>query len=261
MTSLPTGSPWIRRSRLAAMLILNLGSGTKTSPHPDIVNIDWSIYLRLGRSRWLRRLSLMVLDDTRRERLHALPPNVRVHDLADGIPFDDNSVDAVYHSHLLEHLDRDVAERFMFEVRRVLRPGGIQRVVVPDLELICRRYLDHLERSAQNTDEWSRHDEFVAALLEQSVRREAFGTSQQGPVRRSIESALIGDARRRGETHQWMYDWMSLSALLSRTGFERVERHRFETSGIPRWMEYGLDVNERSEEYKPGSLYVEASAK
>ena len=42
---------------------------------------------------------------------------------------------------------------------------------------------------------------------------------------------------------------------------ERVERHRFETSGIPRWMEYGLDVNARSEEYKLGSLYVEASAK
>jgi len=240
------------------MRVLNLGCGTKTSPHPDVVNVDWSIYLRIRRRPWLSSLALLVLDETRRDRLRALPPNIRVHNLANGIPFDDHSVDVVYHSHLLEHLDRDVAERFMLEVRRVLRSGGIQRIVVPDLEAICRDYLDHLERGAEKRSEWSRHDEYVAALIEQSVRREAYGSSQQGSVRRSFENALIGDARRRGETHQWMYDWMNLSALLGRTGFARIERHRFKTSEVARWVEYGLDVDEHGYEYKPGSLYVEA---
>jgi predicted SAM-dependent methyltransferase len=243
---------------LRRMLLLNLGCGTKASPHPDVVNIDWSMYLRLSRRPLLRRLALMVLNETRRERLLALPSNVQAHNIAKGIPFDDHSVDVVYHSHLLEHLDRDVAERFMHEVRRVLRGDGIQRIVVPDLEAICRDYLDHLQHCADREEEWSRHDEYVAALIEQSVRRDAYGSSQQRPIRRYMENAMLGDARRRGETHQWMYDRINLSALLTRTGFGHIERQRFNTSGIPRWMDYGLDVNINGNEHKPGSLYLEA---
>ena len=53
-----------------------------------------------------------------------------VHDLSKGIPFDDNSVDVVYHSHLLEHIDRKNVPTFLKEIRRVLKPRGIHRIVV-----------------------------------------------------------------------------------------------------------------------------------
>jgi SAM-dependent methyltransferase len=239
------------------MRILNLGSGTKASDHPDVINIDWSIYLRLRRNPALRRLAPWLLSGLRRERFLSLPENLIAHDLSKGIPAGDGSVDAVYHSHLLEHLDRPIAEVLMAEVRRVLKPGGIQRVVVPDLELLCRRLLDHLGR-CEDRDERARHQEYVAELLEQSVRREAYGMrSTSGPMR-AIELLLVGDARRRGETHQWMYDWANLTSLLERSGFETVRRCDHETSRIPDWDTYGLDRDESGSEYKPGSLYVEA---
>ncbi|MEO1054473.1 MAG: methyltransferase domain-containing protein, partial [Bacteroidota bacterium] len=126
------------------MRILNLGCGTKTSDKEGVVNIDWSIYLRLKKSKLLKLFAPLVLRGVRMERFRALPDNVMVHNLSKGIPFDSNSVDMVYHSHLFEHLDRDIAEGFLNEVKRVLKPGGIHRIVVPDMEYLCKAYLTHL---------------------------------------------------------------------------------------------------------------------
>lgn len=240
------------------MRILNLGSGIKTSPHADVTNVDWSIYLRLGRSRVLRRVAPRLLKGKRRERFASLPENIVVHDLARGLPFPDESVDVVYHSHLLEHLDHWVAPKFMAEVRRVLKAGGLQRIVVPDLERLSRTYLDHLDECSSNREELARHDDYVAAMIEQSVRREAYGTrSRAGPLHR-FENLLIGDARRRGETHQWMYDRANLTNLLELSGFEKVQIRTYDSSAVPSWDAYGLDHGDAGDEYKPGSLYAEA---
>ena len=163
-------------------VVLNLGSGVKVSDHPSVTNIDWSPYLLIARSRVLRRIAPVLLDQERRERLSALPDNVTVHNLKHGIPWPDSSVDVVYHSHFLEHLDREVAPAFMREALRVLRPAGIQRIVVPDLEHAARAYLEHLA-SCEAADEAAGHDEYVAAIIEQSVRREAHGTATKRPLR------------------------------------------------------------------------------
>ena len=236
--------------------LLNLGCGYKTSTAPGVVNIDWGIYQRIGRSPVLRRLAPYVIGAERTERLRSIGENIVVHDLSKGIPAADSSVDAVYHSHMLEHLDREVAEGFMREVKRVLRPGGIQRISVPDLEGYVRAYLADLESS----DGGAEHDLYVAPILEQSVRREAHGTSLQSKPRRIVENLLMGDARRRGETHQWMYDHKNLAELLERTGYSDVLRVSFDESAIPDWDAYGLDRNDSGGEYKPESLYVEARA-
>lgn len=196
------------------MKILNLGCGTKTSSEPGVVNIDWSVYLRLKKSRVLRFLSPLLLKGERLNRFRSLSHNIIVHNLAKGIPFDSNSIDVVYHSHLLEHLNRDVAEEFLLEVKRVLKPGGIQRIVVPDLEKLCRDYILHISMCENNAEETSKHDSYVAAIIEQSVRREAYSTSLQKQPRRFLENVFLGDSRRRGQTHQWMYDRFNLSALL-----------------------------------------------
>lgn len=239
--------------------LLNLGSGLRSTRDPSAVNIDWSPYLRISKNPILKRLAPLVLDRERLDRLSSLPDNVMVHDLRKGIPFDDESVGAVYHSHILEHIDREDADAFMAEIRRVLRPGGIQRAVVPDLELFVRQYWEDLQSSGNGGGKRS-HDETVAGILEQSVRREAFGTAGQPPVRRRMENLLLGGARRRGETHQWMYDRINLAALLERNGFAEVEQHTYRTSNIPDWdrLGRGLDSNPDGTEYKDHSLYVEA---
>ncbi len=241
------------------MKLLNLGCGVNTSDSPGVVNVDWSPYLRLKRIGPAGRAVARVLGPERRARLDSIPDNIVVCDLARGIPFADSSADAVYHSHLLEHLDRPVALRFMREVHRVLKPGGVQRIVVPDLEALCRALVSHLE-ACDDPAERARHDDLVAALLEQAVRRESAATRGRRGPSASVERRLVGDARRRGETHQWMYDWANLGALLERTGFESITRLDHSRSSIPEWASLGLDADRDGGERKPGSLYVEARA-
>lgn len=81
-------------------------------------------------------------------------------DVRAGLPFPDACVDAVYHAHVLEHLDAAGAHGFLGECHRVLRPGGILRVVVPDLEGIARAYLRELDSVRMGRDrtlyEWTR---------------------------------------------------------------------------------------------------------
>lgn len=240
------------------MKILNLGCGSKASARPEVTNIDWSIYLRMKRNRLLRTIVPLLVQGERLDRFNSLPDNIMVHNLAKGLPFDSNSVDVVYHSHLLEHLDKDIAKILLLEVRRVLKPSGIQRIVVPDLEKACLEYISHISISESNNDEAGKHDSYVAAIIEQSVRREAFGTSQQKPLRRFIENAFLGDARRRGQTHHWMYDRINLGALLVSLGYKYPQLQSYTQSLIPDWNQYGLDLDEHGNEYKPKSLYIEA---
>ena len=76
-------------------------------------------------------------------------------------------------------------------------------------------------------------------------------------MRRRVENLLLGDARKRGQTHQWMYDRLNLAQALEAAGFVQVEQVDEHTSGFPGWDELGLDVLEDGSPYMPGSLYME----
>ena len=199
-------------------MILNLGCGSKTSDDPSVVNLDFSMYLVIKSNPVLSRLSRPFLNDIRTRRLNGLSDSIVVHDLRKGIPYAADSVDAVYHSHFLEHLDRPHARSFLLEVLRVLKPGGIQRIVVPDLERLCADYLTHLKLCLTDSRRAPEHDRYVGGIIEQSVRREAVGAAKQSPTWRKIDRLILGDARKRGETHQWMYDRVNLPDLLRSLG-------------------------------------------
>jgi predicted SAM-dependent methyltransferase len=61
-------------------------------------------------------------------------------DLTRPLPFADASVEAVFHEHMLEHLTLDQAYGLTRECHRVLVPGGLLRVVVPDAGAYARSY-------------------------------------------------------------------------------------------------------------------------
>lgn len=65
------------------------------------------------------------------------------HDLRNGIPAADNSLDLAYHSHMLEHLSYTDGIEFTKECLRVLKPGGTLRILVPDLELWINAYTNN----------------------------------------------------------------------------------------------------------------------
>ena len=102
---------------------LNLGCGNHF--HPDWINVDF----------------------------HSNHDHVIAHNLGQGIPFEDETFEVVYHSHLLEHFPRRKAKAFIEECFRVLQPRGIIRVVVPDLEQIAHEYLKALGSAVNGSEE------------------------------------------------------------------------------------------------------------
>jgi SAM-dependent methyltransferase len=89
-------------------------------------------------------------------------------------PFADSEVDVIYHSHVLEHLKTNEANTFLTECRRVLKPGGVMRVVVPDLEGIALTYLRELE-TARKSKTTVLYDWMILEIIDQLTREKTGG--------------------------------------------------------------------------------------
>lgn len=249
-------------------VLVNVGCGGRI--HPDWVNID--------------------IESTR--------PGVIAHDISRSLPMETGSCDAVYHSAVLEHIRPQDAGRLLAECHRVLKPGGILRIGVPDLETIARLYLEKLDQAAAgSTEAEADYDWMLLELLDQAVRErsggqmlhylaqqpmpnEAFVKERIGvegeeiveTIRRSPEvmaskpepatpderALAIGKFRLGGEVHQWMYDRFSLARLLRRTGFEDIRQVNQRESRIAGWETYHLEVTADGRLIKPDLLVMEA---
>lgn len=108
------------------------------------------------------------------------------HNLLDGIPINDNDVDVVYHSHVLEHFSKDDGFYFVQECYRVLNKNGIIRIAVPDLETIVKEYLRSLHLAIIGDIEAKHNYEWIKLeLFDQMVRNESGGemkTYLQQPI-------------------------------------------------------------------------------
>lgn len=129
------------RSTFVLMKLLNIGCGSVF--HPAWINLDIN------------------------------PPlaEVQACDIRRSLPYADRSIDACYSSHVLEHLTQSEAKRLVAECFRVLKPLGVIRIVVPDLEAIVRYYLSALEQAesgvaAAEPD----YDWMMLELYDQTVR-------------------------------------------------------------------------------------------
>ncbi len=130
------------------MKLLNLGCGSRYCMDPDWINVDFVSHSK----------------------------DVIAHNLLEGIPFSDNYFDLVYHSHLLEHFPKAESYIFIKECYRVLKPGGIIRIVVPDLEEITKTYIQQLELALQGHQEAaSNYDWMMLEMYDQTVRNYSGG--------------------------------------------------------------------------------------
>ena len=73
--------------------------------------------------------------------------NIIAHNLLMGIPLKNEEADIIYNSHMLEHFPRTNAHNFVKECFRVLKPGGVFRIIVPDLEKILSEYFINLKKA------------------------------------------------------------------------------------------------------------------
>lgn len=104
-------------------------------------------------------------------------PHVISCNLLKGIPFPDDHFEVLYHSQVLEHFPKDKAPFFIKECWRVLKPGGIMRVVVPDLENIVNEYIKCLNENIRNPSRQSEanYDWILLEMYDQAVRNDSGG--------------------------------------------------------------------------------------
>ena len=129
-------------------------------------------------------------------------PDVIGCDLRRPLPFPAGSFQAVYAAHVLEHLVPAEATRLLAEAWRLLAPGGIVRIVVPDLEGIVRAYLTSLEQASgsRSAERCWEHRWMTVELLDQLVRDTPGGlmrrwwACQPVPARGFIEARLGQEA-------------------------------------------------------------------
>ena len=128
---------------------------------------------------------------------------------------------------MIEHLSRKDSVYFLNEAFRVLEPGGILRVAVPDLKLAVNFYVQTQDADA-----------FMEKIL--------LAPPPINTIKQKISLFFTGYRQ-----HQWMYDEKSLSKLIKKAGFKKVFTCKEGETNIlnPR----NLNLHERSEE----SVYVE----
>lgn len=208
---------------------INIGCGDV--PTPGWLNYDNSPTVRIaGWPLIARLLGLLGLLSRKQQQFVATVQRDRVRyaDAINSIPHRDRSVEIIYTCHMLEHLDRSEARRFLAEARRVLIAGGIIRIAVPDLHF-------HVESYLREGDA----DRFVNDIF--------MATSRKTGLIGKLRYLLVGERH-----HLWMYDGRSLCHLLTEAGFQNPRIVPSGTTTIPDPGQ--LDLAERS----PESVFVEA---
>jgi predicted SAM-dependent methyltransferase len=118
--------------------------------------------------------------------------DVQAFDIRQGFPFPNSTFDACYSSHLLEHFTLEEARSFIEECFRVLKPGGILRVVVPDLEGITKSYLLALNQVKSGLVEAvPNYDWMMLELCDQLVRTASGGQMYTYLLNSKIEDRIF----------------------------------------------------------------------
>jgi predicted SAM-dependent methyltransferase len=135
--------------------------------------------------------------------------------LAWGLPLPTGSARFVFLSHLLEHLFYPAqSHRLLHEIQRVLQPGGVVRIVVPDIEQCINAYVNNdAAFFAARRQHWTWLPEDVTNL-------ESFlAYAGAGPTPEHLF-----------EHHKFGYDFETLKRCLERAGFINIRRCSYQSS-------------------------------
>jgi SAM-dependent methyltransferase len=143
------------------------------------------------------------------------PENVKFGDIVRGLPVDDDSASGVYASHVLEHLSREDFEAALKNTYDVLAPGGIFRLIVPDLEIRAKLYLERISRGDKQANDWFMESAHL-------------GLKRRSRSLLQVMSRVLGNSH-----HLWMWDFTSMERALEVAGFTAIRRCRRGDSGDP----------------------------
>lgn len=214
-------------------IVLRANIGCGPTPTEGWVNVDNSPSILIAKSWLLTKLALAM--PFVRPGQKSLIKFARTHEIVHAnasrhLPFKSSSVDVLYSCHMLEHLDLADAKSFLGEAKRVSKPDGILRIVVPDLSMLIEKY--------NNTKD---ADYFMQESL--------LSVPTPKGLLQKLKYAFLTGFRH----HLWLYDKKSLVGLLNSAGFSTVILEAGHTT-IP--DAGSLDLFERAD----CSIFVEATA-
>lgn len=154
------------------------------------------------------------------------PTNIQICDVRKRLPFRDNSFDACYSSHVVEHVFRDEALALLKEMRRVLKPGGVCRTLVPDLRSIVEEYMQQRKLGTWFTEEQAAAGDDPARIF--MVRMHTY---MEYPPRGLRQKFYTGFGN--FQLHKWMYDGPSMVKLMTEAGFTNCQEKGLHDSAIP----------------------------
>ncbi len=168
---------------------------------PEWINFDASLTLKWERLPIVGRLGT--------KNAQRFPANVRAGDIVQGLPIPQGSCCGIYASHVLEHLSLEDFHIAVQNTKKLLRAGGIFRLIVPDLEWAAREYIRRLDAR----DLTANHFFLEETCLGKKTRPRG--------VHGVIYSSLATSA------HGWMWDSLSMAGALEEHGFCRVRKCSF----------------------------------
>jgi predicted SAM-dependent methyltransferase len=156
-------------------------------------------------------------------------------DLTRPLPWADGQFSTVVSQHVVEHLElRRELLPLLREVRRVCRPGAELWVSTPDLEVVCRSYLDNRGQS----------------LIDDRLRRHPGWAKQFADV---PPQQVVNHLFHQMGQHKNLFDFELLAWALDQAGFRPCERVR-EADLLARFPEFPR----RNDDFQ--TLYVRARA-
>jgi predicted SAM-dependent methyltransferase len=169
------------------------------------LNFDSSMTLWFERVPFLGRLY------TKNNR--RFPSNILFGDIVKGLPnVKEDSCSGVYCSHVLEHLPYLDASTALTNSYKILKSGGIFRIVVPDLEVTVQKYINGLKNA-----DYKASYTFIKDT----------GLGKEMRIRNVFEfiKAAMGNS-----SHLWMWDRISLQQALKQAGFSSIRECRYNDS-------------------------------
>lgn len=140
------------------------------------------------------------------------PKNITYGDIVNGLNVSKNTYDGIYCSHVLEHLSYFDLKKTLHNTYEYLKPGGIFRMVLPDLEILCREYVNEVNKKNPKSSLRFMNDSLL-------------GVTERKRGLKQIITNMLGNSK-----HLWMWDYYSLSEELREVGFSDIRRCKFNDS-------------------------------
>lgn len=133
------------------------------------------------------------------------------HNVVNGLPFEDSSVQCIFSSHFIEHLTFEEAINFLKECHRVLRPGGILRIVCPDIMI----WINKIYKGTDTNFFKTYKDSLDVPYWENYIY----------PIKDKIKTnTQVLNSMIYNWGHKWMWDFQSLKTELESIGFDSIQQ-------------------------------------